>query len=157
MQCFQFGRRRELPSSLPSRRGQVREAGDLALHVQSPWRLGVGGNLLVGSYDLNFPHGVFKLSDVPDDFEWDKKPTRLDELTENVRANCLPAEVLDVVVGMAGAFTLLLRGDLWLDVFPNATSQSEHWRLFVPGDSGREHLVYELSQGHGPAEPAPSK
>jgi hypothetical protein len=149
MQWFHFGRRREVVSSLPSRRGQVREVGELALHVQSPWRLRVGGRILVGSYDLNFPRGVCERSGIPDDFDWGMSPNRLDELAEHVRASLLPADVLDVVVGAAGAFTLLLRGDLGLDVFPNASSESEHWRLFVPGDNEREHLIHE-------AEPCPS-
>jgi hypothetical protein len=161
LQWFQFGRRREVSSSLPSRRGQVREVGELALHVQSPWRLRVGADLLVGSYDLNFPWGVFKRSDIPNDFDWQTNRTRLDELIETVRANLMPAEVINVIVGMAGAFTLLLRGDLWLEVFPNATSQSEHWRLFVPGDSELEHLVHEAEpcrlEEEGSVRPAPSQ
>jgi hypothetical protein len=159
MQWFHFGRRREVVSSLPSRRGQVREVGELALHVQSPWRLRAGESIVVGSYDLNFPRGVFELSGVPGDFDWSKGPNRLDELIEHVRANLLPAEGIEVVVGAAGAFTVLFRGDLALDVFPNASGESEHWRLFAPGDSEREHLIHEAEAGRSPkgssGEPEP--
>ena len=143
LQWFQFGGRRMVRSSLPSRRGQEREVGELALHVQSPWRLRSGGDVVVGSYDLHFPRGVYEISKVPADFDWAKAPNRLDELIEDVQQRFLPAEVTDVVGEMAGSFTLVLAGGVSLDVFPNASVESEHWRLFAPGDDDREHLVHE--------------
>jgi hypothetical protein len=130
-------------SSLPSRRDQEREVGELALHVQSAWRLRSGAAVVVGSYDLNFPSGVYELCKVPAGFDWDKTPTRLDELIDDVQQRILPAVVTDIIVGIAGSFTLIFGNSVSLDVFPNASVESEHWRLFAPGDDDREHLVHE--------------
>jgi hypothetical protein len=154
MQWFHFGRRRMVRSSLPSRRGQEREVGELALHVQSPWRLCSGAVVVVGSYDLNFPSGVSELSRVPAGFDWDKAPTRLDELMADVERRLLPAEVTGVIVGVAGSFTLTLGEKISIDVFPNASVRAEGWRLFVPGDGDREHLVHE-SGPHAPDRSEP--
>jgi hypothetical protein len=144
LQWFQFGRRRMIRSSLPSRRGQEKEVGELALHVQAPWRLRTGATIVVGSYDLHFPRGVYELSKIPDDFDSNKSPTRRDELIEDVQRELLPAEVTEVIVGVAGSFTLIFGATLSMDVFPNSSVQSEHWRLFAPGDDDREHLVHGL-------------
>lgn len=94
MQWFQFGERRTVRSSLPSRRGQEREVGELALHVQSPWRLRSGASVVVVSYDLNFPSGVHELSQVPAGFDWDKAYTRLDEIVDDVALSWVLPEAL---------------------------------------------------------------
>jgi hypothetical protein len=143
MQWFQFGHRRIVRSSLPSRWDQEREVGELTLHVQSPWRLRSGGAVVVGSYDINFPFGVYELSKIPADFDSDKARTRLDELVDEVQQRLLPALVTDIIAGVAGSFTLVVGESVSIDVFPNASVESEHWRLFVPGDEDREHLVHE--------------
>ena len=143
MQWFQFGRRRTIRSSLPSRRDQDREVGELALHVQSPWRLRSGTAVVVGSYDRNFPSGVCQVSKVPADFDRDRGATRLDELLDDLQKRLLPAQVTDIVAGIAGSFTLSLGDRVSIDVFPNASVESEHWRLFAPGEDDREHLVHE--------------
>jgi len=139
MQWFHFGNRRPLPSPT----GRSREVGDYALHVQAPWRVCMAGKIVLGSRDLTFPPGTSRLSEVPEDFDWKRHPTRLDEVGAAVQRHFLPRDVTEVKRGPSGSLSLTLEGSLTLEVFPDAAVESESWRLFVPGDDDREHLVDE--------------
>lgn len=141
MQWFHFGARKTLPSP----RGSPREVGDYALHVQAPWRVRAEGKIVLGSKDLSFPSGTSRLDEVPEDFDWKRHPTRLDEVAAALMRHFLPRNVTDVKYGPCGSLSLTLEGSLTLEVFPDAAVESESWRLFVPGDGDGEHLVDESS------------
>jgi len=139
MQWFHFGNRKRLPA--PS--GSPREVGDYALHVQAPWRVCADDRIVLGAQDLSFPRGTSRSDEVPEDFDWKRHPTRLDEVAAALQRHFLPRIVIDVKRGQCGSLGLTLEGSLSLEVFPDAAVESESWRLFVPGDDDREHLVDE--------------
>jgi len=141
LQWFHFGERR----SLPGRDGSSREVGDYAIHVQAPWRLCSDGKILLGSRDLNFPRGTSRLDEVPEDFDWDRHPTRLDEVAEAVEQHFLPRKVTQVNVESTGSVALIFESNLSLEIFPDGATESEPWRLFVPDDNDRDHLIAEWS------------
>ena len=141
LQWFQFGGRR----SLPSASGSLREVGDYALHVQAPWRACIDGKIVLGSRDKNFPRGTSRLDEVPEDFDWRLHPTRLDEVCQALQQHFLPRTVTHVRLESTGSLALICEGNLSLEVFPDGATESESWRLFVPGDNDREHLVDESS------------
>lgn len=141
LQWFHFGARK----TLQSWSGPVREVGDYALHVQAPWRICSEGKVVLGSHDLSFPPGTSRLDEVPDDFDWKRRPTRLDEVATALSRHFLPRNVTEVKRGPCGSLALTFEGSLTLEVFPDAAVECESWRLFVPGDDDREHVVDEAS------------
>jgi len=132
----QFGSRNEIQD----RRGRTRLVGDLALHVNAPWRFHRDGKILVGSCDLHYDAATGEWHD------WGgQEATRFSvyarRLNEELDADhCLVEKVLP---DGAKGFRLELSGRLFFDVMPNASLESlgiEFWRLFSPG-ADRERLV----------------
>lgn len=154
LQWFQFGEKTLLAATAGPRKGQLRAVGDFALHLQCPWRLRIGDRLLVGDYDLRYPRDVTSLEDLPEDFDMKPGSTRLDQLVEHVHGRFLPAIVQQISPGPGGSFTMRFQDRLCLDVFPNATVETEFWRLFVPSNDQREHFVVESLGTKVPTEPS---
>jgi Domain of unknown function (DUF4279) len=123
--------------------GPPREVGEYALHIQAPWRISTESKIVLGARDITFPAGTSRLDEVPQDFDWKEHPTRLDEVAAALTQHYLPQKVTQVVYGRCGALYLAFEGSLILEVFPDAAVESESWRLFVPGEDDREHLVNE--------------
>jgi hypothetical protein len=148
LQWFHFGRRRTLHTP----HGPPRDVGDFALHVQAPWRVSLGGNIVLGSGDLQFPSGTSRSDEIPDDYDWNRHPTRLDEVAEVLQRDVLPRRVLSVETAILGSLTLVLEGNLSLQIFSHSSCDSEAWRILVPGDTNRDHLV-ELASRHAASLP----
>ena len=136
LEWFQFGRRKTVQDS----RGKSREVGEYALHVQCAWRMRHGDQIVVASRDLYSPPE--ESDDRPDDFNWDvqganRRDKRIAELFLNEARQFL---VQKIEVGAAGSFTIGLKDDYALDVFPDDSLSGEHWRIFKPY-AGEPHFV----------------
>jgi hypothetical protein len=87
-------------------RGDAKEVGEYALHVQSAWRIISNDRIVAGSSDLH-----------------DKQQANSDYLNLPVRT---------VEVHHAGSFAIHLEKNFTLKVFPDDSSVDEHWRLLKP-------------------------
>jgi len=87
--------------------------------------------IVVGSRDLYYP--ADETADVPPEFDYDgvktRRDRRIDDLLENETKVRL---VADVRVGAAGAIQIDLGGGYALELFPNASAETEEWRFFRP-------------------------
>jgi hypothetical protein len=128
LEWFQFGQRRTVKGA----GGDTKEVGEYALHVQCAWRIRHGDQVVVGGRDLYYPSE--ERDDRPEDFDWDvqganRRDKRIAELFQNEPRQFL---VREVQVGEAGSFTIILDEAYALDVFPDDSSNDEHWRIFKP-------------------------
>lgn len=125
---FQFGKRRTVKGF----RGDAKEVGEYALHVQCAWRIRVGDKVVVESRDLYVPPE--ENADRPENFEWDvqganRRDQRIAGLFQNETRQFLVKQIL---VGEAGSFTIVLDSEYALDVFPDDSLSDELWRIFEP-------------------------
>ena len=135
-----FGPRRTIQGF----RGESKEVGEYALHVQCAWRIVQGEKVLAGNRDLYYPRGYKDASqEIPRGFDWDVQgANRCDEmLAELFAGGAKQFVVRRIDVGHAGELALLLEGGLTLQIFPNDSLEGEHWRLFTPG-SDAPHWVF---------------
>jgi hypothetical protein len=128
LEWFQFGQLRTVKDF----HGDAKEVGEYALHVQCAWRIRHRDQVVVGSRDVYVPPQ--ESADQPRDFGWDVQganrcDTRIAELFQKETQRFL---VQQVEVGEAGAFTVILNSEYALDVFPNDSLSSEHWRILRP-------------------------
>jgi len=128
LEWFQFGPRKTVQDS----RGDKREVGEYALHVQCAWRIRQGNQIVVASRDLYSPPE--ESDDRPDNFNWDvqggnRRDKRIAELFLGETRQFM---VQKVEVGAAGSFTIGLEDAYALDVFPDDSLSGEHWRIFKP-------------------------
>lgn len=141
LQNFQFGKRRTVASALPSRRGQVYEVGEYALHVQCAWRLRGPEGIVVASRDRYYPAG--NPDEVADDFDWDRPgANRCDARIADFIATACPLAAEAVSADDVRGFTLRFSKGYALDVFPHDSLGREHWRL-LPPSSEAPHVVFE--------------
>ena len=126
MQWFSFGETRTVKTLM----GTTKEVGELALHVQCPWRIVRADTLVVGSRDLYFPGD--ETAEVPDDFEYDGVATRRDKRIAALFDDDTALTVRTIDVGEAGALRISLDSGHILELFPNDSTTSEDWRLFRP-------------------------
>jgi hypothetical protein len=138
---FQFGPIRAID------RGTV---GELALHIQCPWRIEGADGIVTGRSDLWEP------IEVGDDFDWDTWDYETDGNLQDERIGALLGghdaqtrsfinqtdDVLiveDVQADFGGGAAITLSGGYKLVLFP-AGSRGEDWRIFRPG-ADEEHFV----------------
>jgi hypothetical protein len=93
-----------------------KEVGEYALHVQCAWRIISDECILVGGSDVHRPLGN--------------------------DSRCPNLVVQGVEAYEAGHFVILLEKNSALEVFPDDSSEDEHWRLFKPY-SDDPHLVFK--------------
>jgi hypothetical protein len=125
---LQFGQRR----TIQDMRGNSREVGEYALHVQCAWRIRQGNRVVVASRDLYYPPE--ETEEPPLDFNWDmpganRRDKRIAELFQNETRQF---QVHQVKSADAGSFTLSLENEYSFEVFPDDSMHDEHWRLFKP-------------------------
>ncbi|HET9283230.1 MAG TPA: hypothetical protein VFR24_14845 [Candidatus Angelobacter sp.] len=140
LEWFQFGGRRTVKNS----RGEEREVGDYAIHVQCAWRIRCESRIVVASRDLYSPpeEASEGTNARPENFNWDVqggnlRDKRIAELFQNETREF---SVQKVDADEAGAFTIIFDQGYALDVFPDDSQSSEHWRLFRPY-RGEPHFV----------------
>ena len=139
METFQFGPRHPVTD----RRGQTREVGTYALHVQCAWRIVGPNGIVVASRDRYDPSEASGLDVADPDFEWDRSGANLcDErrarFFDEHRAEPLPVE--EVRADDVGSVALILGDGYRLEVFPDDSRDGEHWRFFQPHTDG-DHVV----------------
>jgi hypothetical protein len=139
MKNFQFGRIR----SHPSGKGTV---GDLALHVQCPWRLVTTTGILTGSADYYEPAVEGEEVDLNDRESGNLQRKNLRELFQSYDAetrslvnNSDSLIVTSLDADRFGGFDLELSGGVHLQVFPDG-ARGENWRLFSSGDD-ESHFI----------------
>jgi hypothetical protein len=127
MQVFEFGPAKKYRN----RKGDEVEGSDLKLHVQCPWRMVDGSQILFARDDLLRAAN----QDIPiDEFDWDKDDSVLDivqrQWFEDHRA--APLKVVHVAGDQYGGCQIRLEGGMLLELFPCDSDRgeySEHWRL----------------------------
>ena len=137
MAMFDFG----VPKKVLDRAGNEKEVGEFALHVQCAWRMARRNQILVTSRDIHYSADYSEDQDIPDEFDWDREPNRLDKLLHSLfEQETNDFVVQKVEVGDAGKLHLLLGNDASLELFPDDSLAGERWRLFIPG-AHQPHLV----------------
>jgi hypothetical protein len=136
LQWLAFGKRR----IIPTRNGGTRKVGEYALHIQCAWRVRGRQGIRVASRDRYYPKG--DADQIPANFKWDEPgANRCDErMAIFVKKHC-PAVVESIVADDVGGLQLFLEGGLVFEVFPDNSTEQEHWRLFRPG-SKAFHIVF---------------
>jgi len=136
LEWSQFGQRKTIQGV----RGDTKEVGEYALHVQCAWRMRHSDQVVVASRDLYYP--ATETDGPVQDFDWDVQgANRRDRLIAELFQNeTRQFSVQEVTVGNAGAFTILFRDAYALDVFPDDSLRDEHWRIFKPY-AGESHFV----------------
>src|SRR5512138_3471413 len=71
LEWFEFGARRIVIEQHGKHRGEQKEVGEYALHVQCTWRITHQNGIVVGSHDRYYPRGERPFQD-SQDFEWDQ-------------------------------------------------------------------------------------
>ena len=139
MATFQFGGRIKGVDYY----GRPSQVGDYALHVQCAWRITRGDEIVVGSGDLYYPAEYQnEHEEFPADFDWRKHPNRRDKLLRLLFENDVREFIVQrIEVGIAGNLRIELSGGFVLDVFPDYSLDSEHWRLFAPGKDEPHFVV----------------
>ena len=118
MRCFQFGKLVVAPPSvLPLLETKPRGlVGELAIHVQCPWRLDADKSIVTGLTDLWQPvlgSETFKYND----WDWDRDGNLQDQQMTDYFARRPEAKVVSVSLFDHGSFTLHLSGNVKLFVF----------------------------------------
>jgi hypothetical protein len=134
MEIFDFGPLHDWVD----KRGRARSSGDVALHVQAPWRIVHRGRILMGYRDMRDPPtGVSTEGWDPND----AARTRRDELREAFQAEreANPRVVTAAVADRIGDLRITFDDGAELQVLPDSIApDDEYWRLFW--DDG-PHLV----------------
>lgn len=143
LQSFQLGAKRTVTTQFGPRKGQQREVGEYALHVQCAWRIRGPHGIVVGSRDRFYRPGPAPLSHADDDWHWDEPgANRCDErIGEWIQARSYRVE--RVSADATGGIVLVLADGFALEVFPDDSlrgESSEHWRLLRP-DEDSDHFV----------------
>lgn len=130
LEWFQFGLRREVTGI----RGNVKDVGEYALHVQCAWRITRQDRVVAASGDLHE-------ASEQDSGESQRTLTRLDDrLQQLFKADTVQFAVERIEVRDAGAFSITLADGFALDVLPDDSTDDEQWRLFKPYSEG-DHFV----------------
>lgn len=136
MACFQFGAHRQVTNS----RGETVEVGEYALHLQCPWRITKGDQVVIAALDVYKPREDNQADD-SSDFDWDHEENLLEERAKSIFGNGMREYVVQrVEAGNGGALTMVLQGGLWFEIVPSDSTKGEHWRLFQPR-TDNEHFV----------------
>jgi hypothetical protein len=123
--------------------------GDLAIHVQCPWRVTAAGNLLFGSADRWRPAEGVEVEDWDawwesphpnrEDRGWERLLGGKDEATRSFECPDNSILVTEVHASGIGDLKIVFSSAIVLDIFANG-SDHEFWRLLAPADHS-DHLV----------------
>ena len=125
--------------------------GELALHIQAPWRMRKGVTILIGRNDRWNP--VDEIEDWDswyqsphpnrEDYFWLDFMGRRDEATKSFECDSDSVAVRSALETEVGDLTLEFDDGTLLEIFGCGTDD-EFWRLLRPGDES-EHYVIEHS------------
>ncbi|HUO60585.1 MAG TPA: hypothetical protein VMU24_07935 [Candidatus Acidoferrales bacterium] len=132
LQWFSFGERQ----SVTGVRGNVKEVGEYALHIQCAWRIIRHDEVIVASGD------VYAEPRKKPSRELHLKFTLLDERVQELfQGEARRFAVEKVEAADAGAFCISFSDGYALNVMPDDSSDDEHWRLFKPYTEGPHFVV----------------
>jgi hypothetical protein len=134
---FEFGNRR----TVKGYKGEEKEVGDYALHVQCPWRITSAESILIGRGDI-FCTPEETNEPTPADFDW-QKGNRFDRIVQQLLAHESRRHfiVQAVEAGGAGSLAVEFEYGYTLETFPHDSESGEHWRFFKPF-TDEPHLVF---------------
>lgn len=129
------------PRLVTGRGGGTRTVAEYALHLQCPWRVFDGDELVTGSNDVYVPRPGWTGDG---DFDWDVQgANRFDVRARKLTAHLSDEEVVVTAVGVAvwGDLTFSLSNGFRIDVLRvGSVPDKEHWRFFRPYRD-EEHVV----------------
>ena len=137
---MQFGSLREISD----RRGRTKHVGQLALHVNVPWRISDRSMIVIGNRDLYFHAN----GDCYDSEQGGDSRFHLFANSYNAQTPSSRLIVQSAATDHAGGLQLQLSDGYRFEAFPNVAHNSpgfEFWRLFAPWADG-PHLVRETGQ-----------
>ena len=137
LDMFFFGKRHTIITN----KGNPRELGEFALHVQCAWRVIGSKGIMVASRDRYYPADDSEAS--PDDFDWNQSGNRCDKLMEAFilkNADDDSLVVKSIEIDSVGGVKFQLAKEFEIDIFPDNSFADEHWRFFRKG-SDKDHFV----------------
>ncbi|NVB81116.1 MAG: hypothetical protein HOV81_22155 [Kofleriaceae bacterium] len=139
LQMFQFGDKRLVTAKYGPRKGQQREVGEYALHIQCKWRIRGPSGIVVGSNDRFYQPGPDPHAEGEVDEDGSPRVSRCEErLVPWLEAG--PYLVEAVSADAVGGLVLSLARGFVLEAFPVDSLDSEEWRIFQPATE-RPHFV----------------
>jgi hypothetical protein len=138
MATFQFGPRHQTRDY----HGRPTEIGEYALHIQCPWRIVRGNEVVVGSRDIYYPAGHDGTTSVSENFNWERDLNRRDNLLDALfDAGSREFTVRDVDEHAGGACTIEFDEGISLELFPDDSLSHEHWRLFTTQETDLRTVI----------------
>lgn len=136
---IQIGKKKRIRQDPDSQDRTTKTVGTFALHLQTAFRFSTDQETLLASRDI-----YMKAGDDPydRDFDWRNSwNTRFDVGGKKLLKP--PLKILGVEADNAGGFRLYCERGIKLEVIPDDSIDSEHWRLL---EFGVAHYVMEGSQ-----------
>jgi hypothetical protein len=134
------------------RRGERESWGELALHIDCPWRMLKDGQIFVGKQDHWNP--IIPILDWEawwkdpypnlEDAAWLKLLGKKDEITDSYEVSNVPLIVQDVRISPVGDLSLIFSEGYNLETFSCGT-KDEFWRLLEPGKETEHFVVKSLN------------
>ena len=135
--------------AITDHRGESREVGEWALHLQCPWRFVRSGAVILASTDFYY------YPDSDESYDSDREGESLFDRRANQFNRVLETgefKVSAISHGECAAFQLDFGSDFHFAVFPAASDHSPHgelWRLFQP-DRDEPHYVVTTEGAESP-------
>jgi hypothetical protein len=106
--------------------------GEVTLHLQCPFRILYGGDLLIASGDMGYPGAAAgpRSADPPGGSVFDERSLMLNQAIDRLR----PA-VTNASLEIQGLLVVEMAPAFLLQVFPDCSGRVEMWRLFARGSS----------------------
>jgi len=106
--------------------------GEIALHLQCPFRILYGGDLLIASGDMDYSGAAAgpRSADPPGGSVFDERSLMLNQAIDRLRPT-----VTNATMELQGLLVVELSPAFLLQVFPDCSGRVEMWRLFARGSS----------------------
>ncbi len=113
-----------------TRRGEIEEVPEVALHIQCAWRVSTTSKILVASQDFYSPRSDWE--EGVQDFDWDvSRSNRFDEqITAFLEVAAEKSVIAEVEVDSLGGLKILMSESYVLEVFPDSSNESEDWEFW---------------------------
>ena len=120
---------------------EVGSSGEMALHLQCPWRLDGPLGTITGSDDI-WLHRDLRAR--PENWSYEDGESLQDQRLSGLLGS-YDLRVIAIDATRQGEVTIRFNGDYVLRLFP-ACSRGESWRLFRPGNAQIGHVVFEAPE-----------
>ncbi|WP_052404779.1 hypothetical protein [Bacillus rubiinfantis] len=117
------------------------------INVQCSWRICSNEKILIASKDIYIPSSEwYEENDEDNDFDWDIiGNNRCDELFVKFNETNQSCGIVDSVLADSyGGVKIFLNNELHIEIFPDESTENEHWRLFTPGNVESHFVVTGL-------------